>query len=282
MNRRVLLQSLVYGLGGGILLNGLNVGAASGRKRLARIGLQLYTVRKNMASDFEGTLRQIAGLGIREIEFAGYFGQPPEQIKKLLKTLGIKAPSAHISTETLRTDLPKAIEDARIIGHKYLVLGYLPEEERKTLDDYKKLIELLNQAGEECRKTDLQFVYHNHNFEFQKIEDKIPYDLILRDTDAQNVKMELDLYWITKAGFDPLSYFEKHPKRFPLVHVKDIDDTPKKSFTEVGRGTIDFAKIFAKARTAGIKHYYIEQDETPAEPLESVKISLKYLQELKF
>ena len=280
MNRRTLLKNMVYGIGGGVLFN--KTGAASGRKTLSKIGLQLYTVRRDLEKDFEGTLRLVSALGIKEIEFAGYLGKKPENIKKLLKELKLSAPSAHIGTETLRKDSAKTIEDAKIIGHKYLVLGYLPEGERKSLDDYKKLIELINKSGEECRKADLQFAYHNHDFEFLKLEEKIPFDLILAETDSENVKIELDLYWTTKGGKNPVDYFEKYPKRFPLVHVKDMDNTPKKSFTEVGRGVIDFKKIFSKADRAGIRHFFIEQDETPGAPLESVKISLKYLKELKF
>jgi len=283
MNRRTLLQSIAYGIGGGILLNSMNtIGKAEDKKKLPKIGLQLYTVRRILEKDFEAALRQVAALGIKEVEFAGYFERKPEQIKELLKRLKLAAPSAHIDTKTLRTGLAKAIEAAKTIGHQYLILGYLPKEERKSLDDYKKLIELLNRTGEKCLEADLQFAYHNHDFEFKKIEGKIPYDLILTETDAEKVKMEMDLYWINKAGFEPLTYFEKYPKRFPLVHVKDMDNTPEKNFTEVGRGVIDFKKIFSKSGTAGIKHYFIEQDETPAEPLESVKVSLKYLKELKF
>ena len=264
------------------MLDNVSFPAKIAGKTLSKIGLQLYTVRRDLEKDFQGTLRKVAALGIKEVEFAGYFDHAPEQIKQILKNLKLAAPSAHVSTETLRKNLSQTIGDAKIIGHKYLVLGYLPEEERKTFDDYKKLIELLNKSGEECRKADLQFAYHNHDFEFVKTADKIPYDLILAETDAQKVQMEMDLYWITKAGYDPIFYFEKYPGRFPLVHVKDMDDTPKKYFTEVGRGTIDFKKIFAKASVAGIKHYFIEQDETPAEPLESVKASVKNLRELRF
>ncbi len=282
MNRRTLLKNLTYGIGGAVLLNNLSFPAKTSGKNLSKIGLQLYTVRRDLEKDFEGTLRKVAALGIGEVEFAGYFDQKPQNIKKLLQELNLAAPSAHVSTEILRKSLPKAIEDAKTIGHKFLVLGYLPEEERKSPDDYKKLIELLNKTGEECSKSNLQFAYHNHDFEFKTLEGKIPYDLILAETDARNVKMEMDLYWISKAGSDPISYFEKQPKRFPLVHVKDMDATPKKFFTEVGRGTIDFKKIFSKAEKAGIKHYFIEQDETTAAPLESVKISLNYLRKLRF
>lgn len=283
MDRRNFLKGSSVGFGGAILLSNKTVsGKIFAAKYLKKIGLQLYTVRNELQNSFEETLRKVAALGINEVEFAGYFGQKPETIKSLLKRFDLASPSAHIDTETLRKILPKAIEDAKTIGHKYLVLGYLPEQERKTLDDYKKLVELLNKAGEECKKAGLQFAYHNHDFEFKTTDGKIPYDLILAETDAEKVKMELDLYWITKAGFDPLLYFEKYPKRFPLVHVKDMDKTFEKSFSEVGRGTIDFKQIFAKSKLAGIEHYFIEQDETPADPFESVKISLKFLRELRF
>ena len=277
------MHNLVCGLAGAVLSNDIgNADAASGTGKSSRVGLQLYTVRKSLQLDFEATLRRVAELGIKEVEFAGYFDQPPARINKLLKRLGIRAPSAHISTETLRNGLPSAIESAKIIGHKYLVLGYLPEEERKSLQDYGRLVDLLNRAGEECSRAGLRLAYHNHDFEFAAIGGIVPYDLILAGTDPRTVQMEMDLYWVTKAGLNPVSLFEKHPGRFPLVHVKDIDSTPRKFFTEVGRGVIDFVKIFSKAKEAGIKHYFIEQDETPGDPLESVGISLNYLRALKF
>jgi sugar phosphate isomerase/epimerase len=283
MNRRTLIKNLVYGLGG------LTLGAAhhpraaaAGRKTLPSIGLQLYTLRKEMAVDAAKTLERVAALGIREVEFAGYFDQRPADLKKLLRRLRLKAPSAHVDTATLRGGLAEAIAAAEIIGHRFLVLGYVPAEERRSLDDYRKLAALLGRAGDECRRAGLQFAYHNHDFEFAAIEGRIPYDLILAETDARTVKMEMDLYWIAKAGADPLAYFSRYPGRFPLVHVKDMDDSPRRSFTEVGRGVIDFRKIFARASEAGIRHYFIEQDQTPAAAIESVKTSLEYLRKLKF
>ncbi len=276
MNRRTFLRNSAGAFAGTVCLPSINYACTP-----SKIGLQLYTLRRNLARGFEETLRRTAALGIKEVEFAGYFNQTPLQIKNILKKLGLSAPSSHISVEALRRDLAQTLKDAGIIGHKYLVLGYLPAEERKTLNDYNTLIELLSKAGKECRAAGLQLAYHNHDFEFEKIEGKVPYDLILAETDPQTVKMEMDLYWITKAGFDPLTYFEKHPGRFPLVHVKDMDGTPKKFFTEAGRGVIDFKKIFSKAGKAGIEHYFIEQDETPGEQLESVKVGLGYQRALK-
>lgn len=252
------------------------------RGKLSNIGLQLYTVRRELEKDFAGTLKKVAAIGYREIEFAGYFNNSPKNIKTLLDANNLTAPSAHISLEDIRGNLDKFIESASIIGHKYLICGYLPAEERKSLDDYKKLAALFNRAGEKCGKAKIQFGYHNHDFEFASIENAIPYDVLLKETDAKLVKMELDLYWIAKAGRDPLKYFAANPNRFALLHVKDMDATPKKDFTEVGHGVINFRKIFAQAKKAGIKHYFVEQDETPASPFESIKTSYNFLRNLNF
>jgi sugar phosphate isomerase/epimerase len=194
----------------------------------------------------------------------------------------LAAPSVHVLAAGLRSDLQQTIDAANTIGHQYAVCAYLLPEERKTLDDYRRLVELFNDAGERLKKAGLQFCYHNHDFEFTPIEDKIPFDLILAGTDPKTVKMELDLYWITKAGQSALKYFSAHPGRFPLVHVKDMDATPKHFFTEVGRGTINFKEILADSDKAGIKHYFVEQDETPGSPFASIKMSIDYLKQLEF
>jgi sugar phosphate isomerase/epimerase len=239
-------------------------------------------VRRELEKDFAGTLEKVAALGFLEVEFAGYFNHAPREVKTILARNQLSAPSAHISTADLRGNLQAAIEAAQTIGHQYLVCGYLPAEERRSLDDYKKLVDLLNGAGERLNKAGIQFGYHNHDFEFAPTEGKIPYDIILAGTDPRLVKMELDLYWITKAGQDPLKYFSAYSGRFPLVHVKDMDGTPKRFFTEVGQGTIDFKRIFTAAQKAGVKHFFVEQDETPASPFSSIKVSIDYLNRLQF
>jgi sugar phosphate isomerase/epimerase len=256
--------------------------AAMRRKQLKQIGIQLYTVRNQMASDFQGTLELIAKLGYKEVEFAGYFDRTPQQVKETLAAIGLAAPSAHVPLNVIRSDWPKALETAKAIGHKYLVLAWLAPEERTSIDQYGKLAELLNSAGQAARSQGIQLAYHNHDFEFVKIDGVVPYDLLLEKTDPKNVQIELDLYWTAKAGADPFQYFAKYPGRFPLVHVKDMDSTEKKFFTEVGKGTIDFAKIFAKSGQAGIKHYFVEQDQTPGSPFDSIKISIDYLRKLQF
>lgn len=252
------------------------------REKLSKIGLQLCTVRKELERDFAQTLAQVAMIGYKEVEFAGYFNNSPNEIKKLLAANNLSAPSAHISLKNIRENLGAALESALIIGHKYLICGHLPAEERKTVDDYKKLAELFNHAGEKCKRNGIQFGYHNHDFEFSAVDNAIPYDVLLKETDANLVKMELDLYWIAKAERNPLEYFAKNPKRFALLHVKDMDATPKKNFTEVGRGVINFREIFTQAKKAGIKHHFVEQDKTPASPFESAKISYDFLRNLNF
>jgi sugar phosphate isomerase/epimerase len=242
-------------------------------------------VRKQLEKNFAGTLEEVAALGFLEVEFAGYFKHTPQEVKSILDRYQLSAPSAHISTDVLRGNLQEAIEAAQVIGHQYLVCGYVPAEERRSLDDYKKFIDLLNGAGERLKKVGIQLGYHNHDFEFAPIvggEGKLPYDLILAGTDPQMVKMEMDLYWITKAGQNPLKYFSSYPGRFPLVHVKDMDNTPRHFFTEVGQGTIDFKKIFAAAQKAGVRHYFVEQDETPVSPFLSIRLSIDYLKRLEF
>src|SRR6266478_5539859 len=283
MNRRSFLHRAFCGavVGLGTTSFGLNA-LSSVRRRLSKIGLQLYTVRRELEKDFAGTLGKVAALGLVEVEFAGYFNHTPREIKSILADYQLSSPSAHISTAALRGNLLEEIEAAQTIGHQYLVCGYLPAEERRSLDDYRKLVELLNRAGERLKKVGILFGYHNHDFEFVAMEGRLPYDMILAVTDPELVKMELDLYWITKAGQDPLRYFSAYPGRFPLIHVKDMDATPRHFFTEVGQGTIDFKKILGAARKSGIKHYFVEQDETPASPFSSIKLSIDYLKRLEF
>jgi sugar phosphate isomerase/epimerase len=284
MNRRSFVDRVLLGAVAGLYLTKSNpLGPFSSRgKKLSRIGLQLYTVRKELERDFEGTLAKVAALGFAEVEFADYYKHTPKQIKSILAANGLSAPSTHVSTSVLRGDLQETIEAARIIGHRYVVCAYLPAEERKSLDDYKRLIDLFNSVGERLKKAGIQFCYHNHDFEFAAMDGKCPYDVMLAETNPELVTLEMDLYWIIKAGRKPIAYFQKYPGRFPLVHVKDMDGTPKRFFTEVGRGIIDFKQIFARSDEAGIKHYFVEQDETPGSPFASIKISIDYLKRIQF
>ena len=282
LTRREFVTTALGGVGLlGLFLKSEKVLAKSS-KRIDSIGLQLYTVRKELESDFESTLRKVAAIGYREVEFAGYYNHTPSQVRQSLNNAGLSSPSTHLSLQTIAHDLGRAIDSAKVIGNRYLVLGYLQPEERKSLDDYKALADLLNRAGEDCRKAKLQLAYHNHDFEFESTNGQIPYDLLLRSTDGELVKLELDVYWITKALQRPEDYLAQYPGRFELLHIKDMDGTPKRSFTEVGRGTIDFKRILEQSRLAGVKHYFVEQDEMAGSPFDSIKTSYDYLRTMRF
>lgn len=250
---------------------------------LDRIGLQLYTVRRDMQADFDRTLSRVAAIGYKAVEFAGYFGRSPASVRATLHRNGLTAPSAHIGTAAaLRSGLEKTIEDARIIGHNYLVVAFLDAEDRRTLDDYRRVADLLNAAGATARDAGLRLGYHNHDFEFAAIEGRIPYDILLERTNSALVAMEMDLYWVTKGGQSPLDYIARHPGRFELVHVKDMDASPQQQIVDVGRGTIDFPRIFAQRQRAGIQHFFVERDNAGRSAIASAQVSYDYLAALKF
>src|ERR1041384_56267 len=252
------------------------------RAKLGPIGIQLYTVRRELAKDVEGTLAKLAAIGYREVEFAGYPEGTAKSLRAILDRLHLRAPSGHVGTQALRTDWARTLEQAAAVGQRYVVVAFIPQEERRTADDWKRMAAAFNRAGEAAKAAGLQFCYHNHDFEFVPLDGALPYHLLLAETDPKLVRLELDLYWITKGGRDPLDYFAKWPGRFPLVHVKDMDATPNRFFTDVGQGTIDFRRIFRRARQAGIEHYFYEQDETPGSPFDSAKVSYEYLRALTY
>jgi sugar phosphate isomerase/epimerase len=253
------------------------------KKHLERIGLQLYTVRDDMKRDFEGTLRKVSEIGYKQVEFAGYFDRSPSDVRAILDRYHLDAPSAHIGTpDALSKDFDKTIENARIMGHKYLIVAYIEEKNRLPLDNYRRYADLFNHAGEQARKAGLRFGYHNHDFEFKPIDGQLPYDLLLQRTDPKLVTMEMDLFWVTKGGKNPLDYFARYPGRFEAVHVKDKDASPEGHMVDVGKGKIDFARIFAQQKKAGIRYFFVEHDNPAPSAIGSVTASYNYLKNLKF
>lgn len=281
INRRTFLQQAACSSLGALALSEMLVAKAAARK-LDKVGVQLYTVRGEMGKDFEGSLKKIADIGYKEVEFAGYYNRTPQQVKEILTRYGLTAPSVHVPLKMVQSEIEKAIADAQVIGHKLLVCPYLEDKDRRTMDDYKRHAATFNKAGEACRKAGLEFGYHNHDFEFKPMDGQMPYDVLLAETDKNLVKMELDLYWIKKGQQDALAYFKKHPGRFVALHVKDMDATPRGHFTEVGKGVINFKEIFAQSKQAGVKYFIVEQDQTPGSPFDSLKISFDYLKQLEF
>ncbi len=282
LNRRTFLQSTTIGAASALSAVAFNrfIPVASARK-LSKIGVQLYTVRNEMAKDFEGTLAQVAAIGYTQVEFAGYYNRTPQQVKDALAKYKLEAPSVHVALKELRENLAKAVETTQAVGHKLAICPYVMPEERKTLNDYKAHAAVLNKAAAAFKKAGIEFGYHNHDFEFMPLEGKLPMDLLLAETDPKLVKIELDLYWIIKAKHDPLAFFAKNPGRTIAYHVKDMAKD-KEFFTEVGRGRIDFKPLLAKAGQAGAKYFFVEQDQCPGAPLDSLKVSFDYLKNLNF
>ncbi|WP_394674700.1 sugar phosphate isomerase/epimerase family protein [uncultured Chryseobacterium sp.] len=253
------------------------------------LGIQLYTVREALSANPEKTLEKLAKMGFTDLEIYGYngtfFGRTANEFNSILKNTGQRVVSSHHTTgiahpdpDTLLHGWEKTVEDMKTIGAEYMVCSYIFPEER-TPENYRKLPGILNTAGAVVRKAGMQLAYHNHDFEFETMDDAgNVYDFILKNSSPELVKMELDLYWIAKAGLDPLDYFEQYPGRFPLWHVKDMK-AGNKDFTEIGNGILDFKRIFNKQKQAGLKHWFLEQDSSDKDIFESIAISKKYIQD---
>jgi sugar phosphate isomerase/epimerase len=251
------------------------------KRKLKKVGLQLYTVRDLMKADLPGTLRNVAHIGYKEVEFAGYFGRSPAQIRALLKQNGLTSPSSHIGLDILEKDSVSAFAEAKAIGHQWVTVPYIPEERRKTVDDWNRIIDLLNKLGPQAKAAGLRLAYHNHDFEIRPVNGVRPLDMMLDKTDPSLVDFEMDLYWVVFGGGDPIDFFNRHPKRFAMVHVKDSAGPPDNKMVDVGKGTIDFPKIFAQSDKAGIKHYFVEHDQ-PADPIATIRNSYQYLHALRY
>jgi sugar phosphate isomerase/epimerase len=247
------------------------------------VGIQLWSIHELVNSDFEGTMKILASIGYETIEAAGYnnrkfYGLLPAQYKTILESLGLNPLSSHSVVTVENADA--AIEDTLAAGMKYLVLPSIPQEKRKSADDYKTIANEMNLIGEKCRRSELIFGYHNHAFEFEMLEDEVPYDILLRETDPELVTMQVDVYWMVYAGVEPEYYLGNHPGRFGLWHAKDMADSPERESTEVGSGIVDFPKLFELSAIAGLKHCIVEQESFKMDPIESITRSYNYLKSL--
>jgi sugar phosphate isomerase/epimerase len=291
VNRRTFLETAATVSAATLLTS--KMGWAAGDHKIDKVGLQLYTVRDLMKNDFDGTIAKVAQIGYKEVEFAGYFGRTAQQVRAACDKNGLSAVSTHVQYDELDAKFPSVIDDSKAIGLGYIVCPWIPEELRKSPDIWKQAAEKFNHCGEQSKKAGIQFAYHNHWFEFLPVDGKLPYDQLLTECDANLVKMELDLCWITAAGGDPVKYFNQYPGRFPLVHVKDLKTMPHITaggaqnygdtvdLTEVGSGLIDWKKLFAQSGKAGIKHYIVEHDH-PKQPFDSIATSYTYLNKLRW
>jgi sugar phosphate isomerase/epimerase len=241
-------------------------------------GLQLYTVRDALAADLEGTLRRVADIGYREVELAGLPGVSAQAMQAALKRYGLAVPSMHAGYDNLRGDFASVLEEARILGAGFLACPSIDAGQRATADDWKRVCQTLNRIGRTARDHGLVLAYHNHDFEFAPFNDgTIPFHVMLKEADPRDVKLELDVYWIAKAGRDPLQYLKAGEDRVALMHLKDLG--PDGSTVELGRGVLEMERIIRAALAAGVKHLFVEQDDS-ANPLASIATSYRFLQRL--
>jgi sugar phosphate isomerase/epimerase len=291
-NRRSFLKTSAAGALGVMTLGplGCTTGVANDKKGFG-VGLQLYSIRDAMAEDVPGSLKKVSELGYKYLELAGYtdgkfYGYAPAEFKKLANDLGMEILSSHtmVEAEGITLDNAKIMADAHAaLDAKYCVQPWVNEPDRN-IESYKKMIGDWNQVGEIMKGVGIQFGYHNHNFEFLNTDGIVPYyDIFLPEMDAELITMEIDLYWATKAGQDPVEMFNKYPGRFQLFHLKDMyeESAPyfevlKDDISPVGAGIIDFKRIMAAKEVAGMKHFFVEDDnQGNGKPFEGIGTSIK-------
>ncbi|MBD1391492.1 sugar phosphate isomerase/epimerase family protein [Mucilaginibacter glaciei] len=253
------------------------------------IGLQLYSLRDQLPKDPKGVLAKIAKAGYKEVETFGYskaggfWGLSAKEFSTVLKANGLKTPSGHYGLDQFfgtgkMDEFNSYIESALATGQSYIIVPSLNHDFIKTKADFMTIAGKLNKAAEVLKTHGLKLGYHNHNFEWKATEGTTFYDTILNHTDPKLVNMEMDLYWVVRAGQNPVEIFKKHPGRFKFVHIKDMDKGNNELNTEIGTGGLDFKTILGQAKLAGIQHYIVEQENfTNIDPYKSIAQSAAYL-----
>ncbi len=275
-NRRDFIKrSGIFGLSA---LGLLQACAPTGRPR---IGVQLYSVREDMLADAAGTLEKLARIGYNELESARsvkgfYYGLQPKEIRTICDHLGITLRSGHVA---LDDTWQRAMDEAAETGQEYLICSSLPSD-GQTVDNYKRVAEAFNKAGEQCQALNIRFGYHNHDYEFEQVDGTVLYDILMDETDPDLVKMELDLGWVVATGNDPKTYFERYPNRFDLWHLKDMDLTRMES-TEFGKGGLDIPGMLTSKKQSGLKYFFVEQEEYMHSALQSLQEDYDYLMKYK-
>jgi len=279
--------------------------AIAAERRLEKIGLQLSTITPLMLADFEGALRDVAAIGYDQVEFSalGLLGRSPEKVKMLLAELNLEAPQGRLTPalpdgfyslprqqqraiflergkrEFLLENVRHSLQTAIALDQRYLILPITDRSGFESVAALQETIELFNRAGAICAQRGVQFGYHNHAFEFPRLDGVVPYDVLIEETDPELVSFQLDAYWVTKGGGDVLDYLDRYPGRFSSLHMKDIDDAG--DFADVGDGNIDFPAVTRKALAQGVPYFFVERDGPP-DPAESIRRSYAYLRKMTF
>lgn len=257
--------------------------SAGARRRLERIGIQLYTVRAAMQRDMAGTFARLAEIGYREVEFAGYFRREPRLIRAELQRAGLTGVSAHDEIATVRNDWDRALDAASELGLRYITINWIPAETRRTPDDWRRIADDFSAAGEKARARGLRLAYHNYDVSLRPLQGIVPLDLLLERVPAEHMDFQMDVYWLVVGGADPLQYIRRYPTRFTMLHVKDSAGAPGHIQTDVGAGVIDFRSILAldAGQRGAIQHVFVEHDD-PADPFAFAKKSFDHLSRLEY
>lgn len=253
------------------------------------VGLQLYTLREQLPKDVSGTIAKVATAGYKTVETwqynkaDGFWGLDAKAFGALLKNNGLAIPSGHFLMDTyFRTgkidEFESYVEAANILSMQYMVIGYISSDIIQTADDYKRVADSFNTIADMCKTYGLKLGYHNHNFEWKKVGGITFYDTLLSHTDPKMVNLEMDIYWVVRAGQDPIAIIKEHPGRFFAFHIKDMDKANNDLNTEPGKGTIDFKTIMNNAKLAGVKQFIVEQENfINIDPFVSITESCRYV-----
>lgn len=285
-----------------------------------KVGLQLWSIAKNIEQDFEGSMKLVSSIGYKEVELfgpypfssekdkaswnaitkmlgfsqSGYFNHSAKEFKQQLDSMGLKTPAMHVGLDTLRNNLEEAAESANILGQQYAGIAGIPEEERKTLDDYKRIADEFNVIGEKAKKLGIKFYYHNHGYGLKEMDGQVPFDIILERTDPALVFLEMDIFWTTAGGADPVKYLDTYQGRYKLVHIKDMKEKVEFAgdggnpqqwielfpyITDAGKGVLDLKTILAHAGKSGVEHFIVENDVI-TNPKVSLEQGYKYVASL--
>jgi len=254
-----------------------------------KVGLQLYSMREYLPKDVKGVIAKVAKAGYQEVETFGYdtakhsfWGLSAKEFKMLLADNGLVTPSGHYGVDEFLTtgkedDLKACIEAANITGQTTLVVPHLGEQYRKKASDFVPLANKINRIAELCKQGGLKTGYHNHNFEFIPIDSVMLFDVFLKEFDPALISFEMDLYWVVRAGQDPIKLIKEHPGRFTMWHIKDMDKAKRELNTEVGSGSIDFKEIFKYQQLSGVKHIFMEQENFSMDAYQSIAQSAGYI-----
>jgi sugar phosphate isomerase/epimerase len=290
-NRREFLKISAAGALGLMALSPL--ACKTGSRKSFGVGLQLYTIRDAMAADVKGSLQKVSDLGYKNLELASYsdgkfYGYAPSEFKKMVSDMGMDIISSHTQVEAAGITVDNArkmADDHAALGVKYCVQPWVEEADRN-VESYKKMVGDWNEVGRIMKSAGIQFGYHNHNFEFENLDGVVPYyDILLKEMDPDLITMEIDFYWVSKAGQDPLEMFKKYPGRFQLFHMKDMFnreapyfDVVKDDIAPVGAGVLDFRKYLEAKELAGMKYMFVEDDnQGNGKPFEALETSINNL-----